>query len=430
MKPGKTFSTLLVIACCLFLTPGVSMAQDTGSSGSSNPFGDLLMNILQEGIDEWIGNYKGSLGDVKLLERLGNRVVLEVTYNNVKRSDNVYVQGEVLDMGAALEGFKNSLNSVSGSQGKVRLAIRWAPEEDEDWGTVQSQVVSDQIRLYLIRKSNPEKPFGEIVYDMTKVWTDSNEPDVEESTVADADGIELADEEAETGISAPEPSQPSKPAGIFVKPGTILIPKTQMEQVKPAQPGTVQTIPSTPSKTTTPPVVTSVKPIQAKPLVRIDAYDFFSKAESAVWKSSAGSLKYPGAVNDPRGYARPVAKSKINPNNSAISMIEMRPEKKSTGWIDAHFPAIILGDNLKFKAVAGFLFGAKPSNSAAFQVYVKTDNRYHRLISKRIAADKYQSLVADLSQWAGKKVQIVLRVRASAAGSPKGAVWVKPRISK
>lgn len=436
MKAKKHLLTILMLAVCFFATPGISLSQE-GSDSGSNPLMEGLMSILQESIDEFIGNYKGSLGDVKLLERLGNKVVLEVTYNNIKRSDNVHVQGQVLDMGTPLENFNNSLNTVYGSSGKVRLAIKWSPQADEDWGTTPSEVVSDQIRLYLIRKSNPERPFGEIIYDLPKTWTGSDEPDEQAIAAADDDGIELEDGEIEAGSDSAdtaEPSTPSGPSGVFIKPGTILIPRTGADaarKVEPAKPAasnsTVKTVPSTPQ---TPQLKTTVKPVQAKPVMPVYAYDFYSKAGSGAWRSSAGQLNYPGPAGDPKGYARPVFKGKLNPGTAAVSMIEMRPEDKQGGWIDVHFPEMILGNNVKFKTVAGFLFGSNRSNNATFMVYVKEGNRYHRVIRYRTTAEKYVPLAADLSGWSGKKVQIVLRLRSNGAGNARGAVWVKPRLTR
>ena len=225
MKLLRFFSVLLVMMCCLSVTPFASAEEVNSqtSTGSSNPFMDGLMNILHESIDDFIGNYKGSLGNVKLIERLGNRVVLEVTYDNVKHSDNVHVQGEVLYFGSSLEGFSNTLSSVTGSHGKVKLAIGWSQKEDDGWETAGPEVNSDQVRLFLVRESNPDRPFGEIIYDISKTWTNSDEPD-EETMIAGSVGIELED-----GEIIPDNKPDNKPnPDIFVKPGTILTPKTQL----------------------------------------------------------------------------------------------------------------------------------------------------------------------------------------------------------
>ena len=433
MKLRRLFFIVMVIMSSLVITPFVC-AQDsnTSESESSNPFLQGLMGILQEGIDEWIGNYKGRLGDVVLLERLGNRIVLEVTYDGVKRSDNVYVQGEVRYFGEKLEGFSNTLNTISGSRGKVKLAIGWSQGEDDGWETAGSEEKSDQIRLFLVRKSNPDRPFGEIIYDMAKNWIDSDAPD-EEAMVADDSGIELEDTGTDESGSETKP-----PTGIFIKPGTILRPRQPVIVTQPGSKVATQT--STPTKTqnttqtspqTTvkpaPPVnMTMVQPNQSG----VTSYNLYSNAKSAKWKSSAGPLPFPGSGNDKRGFVRLLSRGRLNTGNSAISLLQMHPQWKTNGWVDGHYPLMTLSNNLRFKSVVGFLQGASPSDGATFQVYIKENNRYYRVASNRVTSKKYVTIDADLSRWSGKKVQLVLRVLAGKTSEKDWAVWVKPRLSK
>lgn len=427
MTLNRIFSIFLVIVCCFAITPVVCAQENTDSgSKTSNPLMDGLMNILQQSIDEFIGTYKGRLGDVKLIERRGNKVILEVTYDNVKRSDNVYVQGEVRQFGTKLEGFSNTLSSVSGSHGKATLAIGWTPQGDDDWGTSVSEMQSDQIRLFLVRESNPDRPFGEIIYDMSKLWTQSDEPD-EETMVADNDSIELED-----GETADE----NKPApSIFIKPGTVLRP------YKPA--GTVQTPGQNTNQgtvQTSPPVVNQPHPPQIKPPVlgrpvmqsryTVQQYDFYSKAKNAKWRSGAGALPFPGAPNSNKGFVRRLAKGTLNSGNAAINLLQTHPEWKKGGWVEGQFPLMILGENLHFKSVVGFLKGANRSDGAVFQVYVKENNKYYRVASSRVTAKTYKTIDADLSKWAGKKIQLVLRVRSGNSADQDWAVWVKPRLTK
>ncbi len=411
MKHRRLFFHLSVLMCCFFMFSTAKATNESQSSGSTNPLLENLMGIFQESFDDWVGNYNGRLGDVKLLERLGNKVVLEVTYDNVKRSDNVNVQGEVLYYGEKLEGFGNTLNSISGRKGKVTLVIGWAPLEDSDWGTTSEEVQSNQIRLFLVRGSSPDRPFGEIMYDLPKTWTASDAPDQADMT-AESDGIELEEEPgpADTaGLSGPS---------IFVKPGTVLRPKSPAVS---SQSG----IQSTPQPLRT------VQTTQMKPLpVKVQSYDFYSHAKSAKWRSPHGNLTYPGRGNDQRGYVRPVASGKLNSGNKAKTMLLTHPSFSSGGWIEGTFPEMILGNNLFFKSIVGFSIGANQSDGATFQVYVKYNNKYHRVNNTRVRNKKYGKIDVDLSHWANKTVQIVLRIRAGKTSTQDWAVWVKPRLSK
>jgi len=425
MKLSRIFSIFLILACCFTINPLASAEEPNNSgSNSSNDFLQGIMGILQESFDEFIGSYKGRLGDVKLLERVGNRIVLEVTYDNVKRSDNVYVQGEVRYFGAKLDGFSNTLNSVSGSHGKVKLAIGWSQKEDDGWETVSSEEKSDQIRLFLVRKSNPDRPFGEIIYDISKTWTHSDEPD-QESMAEDNDIIELEDSETDSDNTPPAP--------VFVKPGTILRPYVPINtaQTTPTQSTQAQSTPaqSQPTQTTVKPA-TAVGTTMIKTQNRVSSYNFYANARSAKWKSAAGVLPYPGSGNDRKGFVRNIPKGMLNSGNAAVSLLQTHPEWKHNGWITGQFPMMILGNKIHFKSVVGFLKGANHTDGATFQVYVKENNKFYRAASHRVSSKKYISIDADLSRWAGKKIQIVLRVLAGNNSKHDWAVWVKPRLTK
>ncbi|MBU2628595.1 MAG: NPCBM/NEW2 domain-containing protein, partial [Proteobacteria bacterium] len=349
---------------------------------------------------------------------------------NIKRSDNVYVQGEVRYFGAPLEGFSNTLNTVSGSQGKVKLAIGWTQKEDDGWDTAKTEVESDQIRLFLVRQSNPDRPFGEIIYDISKIWTHSDEPD-DEAMVADNDSIELEDGQTNSG-SKPLPR-------VFVKPGTILKPYTPGAITQTAPPAAAQTTVPQATVQTSPPATVQAAPKVTAPVgvtsikqrpKGVQNYDFYTSARSAKWMSSAGPLSFPGSGNDKKGFVRTLSKGYLNSGNAAVDLLETHPQWKSGGWIDGQYPLMILGDNLHFKSVVGFLKGANLTDGVTFQVYVKENNQYHRIASNRVSAKKYVSIDADLSRWAGKKVQLVLRVRAGNTSDHDWAVWVKPRLTK
>ncbi len=433
MKFNRLFSIFWVVVCCFSIAPITIAQENTNSnSGSSNPLMEGLMSILQEGIDEFIGNYKGRLGNVQLIERRGNKIVLEVSYDNVKRSDNVYVQGEVRQFGNKLEGFSNTLSSVSGSHGKARLLIGRTQKEDDGWGVSSSDVQSDQIRLFLVRKSNPDRPFGEIVYDISKVWTDSDEPD-EETMVADNDGIELDGIELEDDNTA---TDNKRAPSVFVKPGTILKPYNPVGTAQIPQKNTNQspTQPSSPAVHQTSPSTSMSPPVLARPVIQnkysVQQYDFYKNAKSAKWRSAAGSLSFPGSITHKKGYVRCLPKGVLNSGNNAIQMLQTHPEWKNKGWIEGQYPHMILGNNLHFKSVVGFLKGANKSDGAIFQLYIKENNKYQRVASARVAAKKYTSIDADLSRWSGKKVQLVLRVRSGNTFDQDWTVWVKPRLSK
>jgi len=218
--------------------------------------GSVAQDALQEGIDEFIGTYKGHIGEVKFIERRGNAIVLDVKYDGVKREDGVYARGEILQWGQPLKGFKSTLSALQGKSGTVALTIGWQQGDGSGWvEQSEEQVTSDQIRLSLVRESNPDRPFGSLVYDFSKTWTTSSDIETpeaayeayedyveaeEDATEAYEDYVEaegadeLAEgEETEETQAVAAETKPARP--VVMKPiqiGTILKP-SQIATAKP-----------------------------------------------------------------------------------------------------------------------------------------------------------------------------------------------------
>jgi hypothetical protein len=423
MKTLKYLLPTILMACCFAIGPAI--AQESEQTEESGGFlkgifgiiGDAAKESLEESIDEFIGKYEGRLGEVKLIERRGNAVVLDVTYDKVKSSDGVHVKGEVLKWGQPLEGFSNSLTEIHNRSGSVRLTIGFTPEGDQEWGTQQSEAVSDQIRLSLIRETHPERPFGEILYDIPKTWTNSDEPDELPTPEEETEGIELAEDETLEGSTAETLTAP-------VKPGMVLVPTAKVQQPN------ISTVKNTTATTST-----------LKRTVRIQSYDFYTNASKATWRSVNAfkptnkgnvplTLPFPGQSNDKRGFVRILSKGTLNPGTAAVNLLQTHPRWVSNGWIMGEYPAMVLGENVRFKSVVGFLKGANNSDGAIFEVLINENGKLFKVLSRKVSNKRHVSLDADLSKWAGKKVQIVLKVKAGNNSSQDWAVWVKPRLTK
>ncbi|MBN2419511.1 MAG: hypothetical protein JXL81_09025 [Deltaproteobacteria bacterium] len=414
-----------------------AQAEEQGESGSGGvmdtlfkALGNAAQDSLKEGIDDFIGTYKGHIGEVKFLERRGNAVVLEVKYEGVKRKDGVYVQGEILQWGEPLDGFKSTLSPLKGKSGSVVLTIGWEDQADSDWGiSSEEQVTSDQIRLSLVRETNPERPFGELVYDLAKTWTDSSEIEVPEVAGSATDGaIELA--EGETA----ETTQTVKPGIAAIRPGGITIQKGAV--LKPSQVVTAKPSPATSSSTQKTEIPAKKSPYAASaitPVLKLNKpgtiYDMYKNAASASWKSSAGKLNFPGSTGDKQGFVLTMANGTICPNNKAKNLLETHPQWVEKGSIKGIYPRMVLGNNFKFKAVGAMLKGAANSDGVIMLVSVLHDNRIHHIVRKRVNCNAYQDLEADLSSWAGKEIQIILEVGAGKTSTQDWAVWVYPRLT-
>jgi hypothetical protein len=399
---------------------------------------DALEDELQEEIDDWAGTYKGRIGEVRLLERRGNAVTFEVTYQNVKRRDGVHVTGEVLKWGEVQDGFRSTLSPIQEKTGSVRMTIGYDQQDESGWGLPSDDVTTDQIRLSLVRETNPERPFGTLVYDFQKTWTDSSDIEAlqEATEVAEAeeDAIELAEgETTEESQNTSSGGSSGKSSTTLARPGSIILPndakayKPAVSRESSASQPPPPTASSNSSQTIQTPVVGSLAKMNYVPTVT--EYNLYENAGSATWTSASGELKYPGSSNDSAGFVKTIENGKICPGNNAMNLLETHPQWVDNGWIEGRYPAMILGGNLMFKTTGALLKGAEGSDGVVMSVSVFHENSLKRVARKRISTQNYTAIEADLSEWKGKKVQIVLKVRSGRTSTKDWAVWVNPRLT-
>ena len=411
----------LFLLISLFVVPPAIAQEEIPAAEESGFFdsfmdvlGDVAKDALQEQVDEMAGTYKGKLDQIKLLDRRGNRIVLEVTYKDVKRSDGVTVQGQVLSGGIPLDGFSNLLTPVSGREGKVRLTISqgsqdsaWGQEDagwdqDSGWGLEPETIAleSDQIQLYLLRETHPDRPFGHIVYDLAKTWTGSDEQDVP-PTAEDEGAIELAEDE--TTESGGKSLKPYTPVGVVLAPA-----KT-----------TVSPAVITPTKTGAP--IRTLSPAS----VSTTSYNFYKSAQTAAWRDSVhGKLTFGVKHTPTQGFIMTSATGTLSTGNSAKHILSTYPPQKESSWVEGRFRTMTLGSNVHFKAVAGFMKNSSKSDGARFRVIVDDGSRKTSVARHAIRADRYVNVDADLSAWAGKKVNIILRVDSGRTAHYDYTVWV------
>lgn len=366
---------------------------------------------LEEGLDNLSGDYKGKITELVLIERRGNTVTFDVKFEGIKKSDGVSIEREVLYGGDVLDGFVNESVAVNEKSGTMRLSVKYRPGESDgdDWGSDSSydeeQVYSDQIRLALIRDENPERQFGTLVFNMSKEWTTSSDPDQPPQEESSDDEIKLENEGK--GESRP-------PKGIFIKPGSTLKPLVVAPESK----------------------VNGAKPLPVKPIAVINvngSYDLYKNATKAKW---INGKRQPVAINPKKnsksGFIRTMPKGKLSTGNAAINLLNAYPEMRKNGVITGEMPVMVLGKNIHFKSIIGFLHGAKSKDGVGFYVFVKEDGRkrLRKVYGKKIKPNKYENVDINLSRFAGKKIQIILRVTAGRSYVHDFAVWVAPKLVK
>lgn len=416
-----------------FIFSQSAMAQESQpGEGTGDMFDSILdtlsgaaQEVMQEKVDEFTGAYSGQLGEVRLVKRLGNKVILDVTYQGVKASDGVNVQAEVLSGGISLEGFSTHLVPVSGKEGQVRLTINKLDSAvDEGWGIAtdnSDSLESDQIRLFLVRETHPDRSFGQLVYDLPKTWTDSSEPDESPEITDGEEVVELAEGETldNKGRTSTEPAKPFYPAGVVLEPSKL-----------PAEAASRQP-PQVAVQKQQPQVVQQVKPVPY-----VQSYEFYTleNARKAQWRSNGGTLAVNGSFQNSTGSIRTIGSGKLSTDNSAkyMLLVDLPRHTNTNGFIIGTYPPMRLKSGLHFKAIAGYIKGASANNGAVFVVNVidVQQGSRHQILRQKVAANKIARLDADLSTWAGKKIKIELMVDSNKNKTPDRAVWVKPRISQ
>ncbi|THB72609.1 MAG: hypothetical protein D6B28_05185 [Gammaproteobacteria bacterium] len=402
---------------------------DSQGSGGNSFFnklmeaaGSALGEKVEEELDRATGTYAGKITDIILIERLGNKLVLDARYQGIKRSDGVSVVKEVMYQGGILSGFRSSPTPVSSRDGKVRLAIRLGGDsEDDGWGIegedTSGNVYSDQIRLSLVRDKKPDKQFGTLVFDLEKLWSDSEEPD---QPFAENEEIELADDSNQEGKIKPMP-------GTFVKPGVVLKPAPIKKipatiSSKASQQTTTQKVPAKPVKVRTKRIMGTIT---------VDKrYDIYANASRMLWSTGRGQIEKIGADANAGGYIKKIAKAKLTSGNNASKLIYAHPAPGRNGFAQGILKNVKLDKNIRFKSAVGFVGNNNKSDGSVFTVYLIDSNnkRIGRKFRKRVNANKYDYIDFDLSRYKGKTVSIVMHVDGGANSAYDSSVWIAPRL--
>ncbi|MCI5212308.1 MAG: hypothetical protein D3910_26780, partial [Candidatus Electrothrix sp. ATG2] len=123
-------------------------------------------------------------------------------------------------------------------------------------------------------------------------------------------------------------------------------------------------------------------------------------------------------------------------NGRTVTALQMHPLKVSQGSIKGRFPPIQLDKTkpITFKAQVGFLGRARGTDGVTFWVWEhhiqqgkKVSNPVVQIVKRYTGA--LQTVSADLSHLAGKKVRIELRVDAGESSRGDWAAWVNPQIT-
>ncbi|MCG2784409.1 MAG: hypothetical protein L6461_04820 [Anaerolineae bacterium] len=159
-------------------------------------------------------------------------------------------------------------------------------------------------------------------------------------------------------------------------------------------------------------------------------YDFVANAPSAIWASGAGTLAFPGANNDAKGFGLKLDNPKLeNGTTDSVPGLLMAPQNVTNGFIQAMYPAIRVEKGDRFQATIGCEYGA-----TACYVNFRIEYQIGSGAPQTLWSfnEKYEGLVyranINLDALAGKDIKFILRVGAAGSATGDRALWGAPRL--
>ena len=163
-------------------------------------------------------------------------------------------------------------------------------------------------------------------------------------------------------------------------------------------------------------------------------YDFYTKATSATWISSAGNLSFGGPDTDANGFAMYKDGKKVEGGSTPSKVLETHPQFVNDGVISGRFSAYTVVTGEHFTAQIGFLTlsdGTCGAGDAKFQLnYKESGGSVTPLQAWTETCDgTLKSVSVDLTPLAGKNVEFILAILANGSSAQDWAIWIKPQIA-
>jgi len=182
-------------------------------------------------------------------------------------------------------------------------------------------------------------------------------------------------------------------------------------------------IPSTPTV-----VPTSTPAPTDTPSPLTELFNFHDKAGSAIWTGTSGSLTYPGSAGDQKGFVLLQDGQKLHDNNAYNRVLETHPTWVTAGFIQGLYTVGEIKPGDRFRARAGFLYGAGVTEGKVTYIVRGGDGTTVGSFGLT-RQDAILQIDLDLAPLVGKTNQIILRVEANNTDAAQDwACWVNPRI--
>ena len=168
-------------------------------------------------------------------------------------------------------------------------------------------------------------------------------------------------------------------------------------------------------------------------------YDFVEQAVSPSpdvwWKSGAGNLTFPGAINDHKGFACYRTNIALEDGNIYSKVLETHPEWVDNGYISGTYTELY--NSLGYKVKAGEHFYARcgliknaTAGKVSYEVMIRCEGGLNVWIFQgvKVYDGTIKTIDVDLTPYAGKRADFILRVSAEGSSNQDWAVWHEARI--
>jgi hypothetical protein len=159
-------------------------------------------------------------------------------------------------------------------------------------------------------------------------------------------------------------------------------------------------------------------------------FNFITQAGSASWRSAGGGLPYPGKDTDQSGFVMPRQGAKMEDGGTYGLVLQTHPNWEDNGWILGTYTHISIPAGSEVFVKAGFLNGAPESDGVTYFVKVTAPGAkpVTVLTLGKTYTGKLSQMSASLADFAGKTVDIELRVNAGPSSGKDWAAWVEAKI--
>lgn len=162
-------------------------------------------------------------------------------------------------------------------------------------------------------------------------------------------------------------------------------------------------------------------------------YDFIAHAAEAGWSSGAGSLPFPGNLDDSRGFACYRDNIRTEDGSTYSRVLETHPQWIQGGYISGRYPEVTVMPGTELYLRVGFLEGAEGTDGVTFQVYFHYQEGETPTQSTVTTRDEeydknLYSWYYPLDGYAGKTGQFRLVVLAGPSSGKDWAIWAKAEI--